>query len=920
VTNLQPLPLRAGLHPSLGSVSAALQRALSTHITEYIASRKRRRPSLAPKIINDPVWRTVRLEPWELYVLDSPVVQRLRRIHQLGLAGYVFPGASYSRFEHSVGVVHQTQRLIDAINRNARVGSPRSKALTDGPVSPTSEVFLRLAALVHDVGHCFLSHVSERALARLDPLAPGAPKRQVLQDAKAFFGLSCEAKAPAISELLSALIVLLPEFEDLLANATVPGWDDAAALAMRIARVIVGAADPKAPYLTEIISGAMDADKLDYLPRDCYMAGLPMPVDVDRILEKVHVLRMPVSQLPESEEYASLTQLRNTDLVEVLVVHPGGARAVEELVVSRFLLYSKLYYHQKVRCLEGVVVNALELLMRSEPEFRQLETFLTLTDEEFLSGRWNLGNLEGGPDAAAAARLVWDVSNRRSFVRCYAFGPPLAARGAEDAFRLAWEKLEPLVTQHHTENADEFRTAVCDRATWYLRAVGQAGLADRISTHDILIDLPDVQGITEKTGRLFVGDDQNGVVRYSDKYKVNTWSEAYEDQKTLGYVYTRPEYALAVHFAFADVCKERTGLVFGNGAWMQTKLAPAELNQFASFLKAGLKDGYRDFPLPEPLTRQAEYLRSTQYRREVLSAHAQEIAELGDRFKTFQSGSFSNISTAVIDEWLLQFEPDEIPLALTILQNVRFWNRGALVDALAEGIRRTQSGHREIQALAVAGPRASGHHLDYYFDDLRTSLPNCRIDVLESAVQVRENVPLLLYEDNVGLGRQASTVIQQWFGRPRSEWLLDEEHVQPLDGRQRLAFTSCPLGLLFITGPRTGADTVGKWIRDLAQPRSFSSWVVSPTELSCFQPAARVFKTRDSARAAENAFRRAGRVALQHLSGDWTEERIENSLLGYGNMGQLTVFDYNTPPTTLTALWSGERDWKPLFPRRKRER
>jgi HD superfamily phosphohydrolase len=899
----------------LGAVSAALQPAFSAEIERYTSTHRHAKRLPSAKIINDPVWRTVRLESWEVFILDSPLLQRLRRIHQLGLAGYVFPGASYSRFEHSIGVVHQTQRLIDAINRNARAHAPSTRLPPADPIVRTNEVFLRLAALLHDVGHCFLSHVSERALQRLDPIAPGAPIKQVLAEARSFFRIP---NRPALAELFSALIVLLPEFEGLLRLARVPGWEDPAALADRISRVIVGARDPKAPYLTEIISGAMDADKLDYMPRDCYMAGLPMPVDVDRMLEKVHVVRVPVKRLPLPELYPDL---RDTDVVEVLAIHPGGARAFEESVLSRFLLYSKLYYHQKVRCMEGMVVNALELLMSSETAFKRLDTYLTLTDEDFLLGKWPTGVNYQNPDTETALRLVGDLARRRSFERCCAFGPPLSTT-REKEFRRGWETLGPLVSRVKSEHGDQFREDLLGRAKKYLRATGQAGLADSIAAHDILIDLPETQGITEKL-RFFVGDDQTGVEMYAARYKVGTWAEAYEDQKTLGYVYTWPQFSTAVHFAFADVVKEKTGLVFDEGSWRLTKLPPSDLREFAANLARALPDGYPTFQLPTHVADHEDYLQSDERKSGIISRHSPLIAELADRFKTFQAADFTNISQSRIEEWLQQFEPDEIPLAVTVLQHVRFWNRAALVDALAEGIKRTLPGQARIQALPIGGVSASGHHLAYYFDDLRSALPNCDVIVLESAKSVHRGVPLLLYEDNIGLGRQPSTVIQQWFGTPRGQWLVDEKHVEPLEEAELDALRSCPVGVLFVTGSRQGLNQLERVICQMLKPPGLRTWIVSPSELSCFQPAAGVFRTQKDARDAEAAFRRTGLLALGDAKQTWTPERLDNSLLGYGNAGQLTVLDYNTPATTLTALWRRCTDpqslWTPLFPRRKRE-
>lgn len=299
------------------------------------------------------------------------------------------------------------------------------------------------------------------------------------------------------------------------------------------------------------------------------------------------------------------------------------------------------------------------------------------------------------------------------------------------------------------------------------------------------------------------------------------------------------------------------------------------------------------------------------------------VQELAERFKTFQSGDSVLISASGIEEWLVQFYASEIPVAVTALTHVRFWNRAAIVDALAAGIQQTHAQERRVQVLPLGGPTASGQHLAYYFDDVRRILPGVDIVVLEGAASIEAAVPLLLYEDNVGRGGQPSTVLQQWVGLPECEWTVREKHVDALSSSQLAALRSCPIGLLFITGSRKGLGEVERTISQLLSPPRFSSWIVSPTDLSCFQPASRVFGTHEDAMLAKAAFERAGRLALGHQATRWTPERIRDSLLGYGNCGQLTVFDYNTPVTTLTALWSRctlpDSPWTPLFPRRKRE-
>jgi hypothetical protein len=100
--------------------------------------------------------------------------------------------------------------------------------------------------------------------------------------------------------------------------------------------------------------------------------------------------------------------------------------------------------------------------------------------------------------------------------------------------------------------------------------------------------------------------------------------------------------------------------------------------------------------------------------------------------------------------------------------------------------------------------------------------------------------------------------------------------------------------------------------------------IIDPADLSCFRPAARVFNEPAEADRAKSAFDEAGRVAIHDMAGkrNWPPEKTDDRILGYGNAGGLTVFHYNVPTTTITALWSTSRskeaNWTALFPRRPR--
>jgi deoxynucleoside triphosphate triphosphohydrolase SAMHD1 len=290
-----------------------------------------------PKEINDPVWGTLALTAVEVLVLDSPLLQRLRRVGQLGVAQWVYPGARHSRLEHSIGALALMARLISALGVNSGV-----------PVPAQYTQPLRLAALCHDVGHGVMSHVSENALSYCE----------ATEDLKREFSASYGREA-ALGEINSFLLVGSTAFQALLTAATGAARvgqdvDDLAAFMQRC--IIAQVVDPKYPVLHQLVSGPFDADKLDYMTRDAYMSGVPVVTDINRLIQKVRSVSVPVPKAPRVIQ--ELTNDQN-DTVVVFGIDRSGNRTVDELTLGRTLLFDKLYRHHKTRACEAMVAAVL---------------------------------------------------------------------------------------------------------------------------------------------------------------------------------------------------------------------------------------------------------------------------------------------------------------------------------------------------------------------------------------------------------------------------------------------------------------------------------------------------------------------------------------------------------------------------------
>jgi len=230
------------------------------------------------EVVRDPLWNNIRLDPEALAVVDTPAVQRLRYVRQLGHAFLVYPGATHTRFEHALGAYHLARRVLDTLED---AGDVRPDA--------AERARLKLAALLHDIGHYPFSHALEEA---------GLPRHEAL----AARHLTSGALADRLAELGTPAERLLP--------------------------LIRGEArDP----LAGLVAGSLDVDKLDYLSRDAWMCGVPYGViDVDRLL-------------------AALTVAAGPDGRATLALHEKGLAALESLLFAKYQMYRNVYWHHAVR-------------------------------------------------------------------------------------------------------------------------------------------------------------------------------------------------------------------------------------------------------------------------------------------------------------------------------------------------------------------------------------------------------------------------------------------------------------------------------------------------------------------------------------------------------------------------------------------
>lgn len=285
--------------------SAVRQATLARPTTRGSSARPKFRPqrvrcpllSLIPfegDEFEDVLWRVIQTKPF----------QRLRRVKQLGFSDLVYPGATHSRFAHSIGVFHTARLLMQVIKKHLGSGYEDSHAR-----------MALAASLVHDVGHGAFSHAFEEVGKRLN-------------------------LKMAEHEHVSDLLIRESEISSVLKLLGSGFANDVAD--------IIKSKGPGDIY-SAVVSSQFDADRLDYMRRDRLMTGTQQSaIDLDWLIANLEVSKLPygVDEYPIGE-------------IETFVLGPKSISAAEQFVLGLFQLYPTVYFHKATRGAEKIFTELL---------------------------------------------------------------------------------------------------------------------------------------------------------------------------------------------------------------------------------------------------------------------------------------------------------------------------------------------------------------------------------------------------------------------------------------------------------------------------------------------------------------------------------------------------------------------------------
>lgn len=383
--------LLAVYRPAVADAEEDVRRCATSFSVSRVESVLHRIPEFvgAAGSIRLPPRRDVPLSTRVVSVLDHPVFQRLRRVRQLGPLSLIYPGATHTRFEHSIGVYGLALDYFRALSRDPLAGSLSEADILVG----------LLGGLLHDVGHYPFAHNLEASHA-----GDFQATRHEELAADLIFGRVrlVGDEGPSLASIIEQSFGVAPE-------------EVVSIIAQKASRH----ARPERRLVASVISSGMDADKSDYLERDALHMGLPFGGQFDR-----------------------------QRMLSALVVHPAGDRialglsgrmAAESFIFARYAMFSEGYWHHTARAVAAMVEEALRDLRRQKAgdERALTQGILQQDDEGFLESL----RTQAAPGRAASSLLSGLTYGHR---RLYKRVLTLTLAFADPSLRTAYDRVYDL--------------------------------------------------------------------------------------------------------------------------------------------------------------------------------------------------------------------------------------------------------------------------------------------------------------------------------------------------------------------------------------------------------------------------------------------------------------------------------------------
>lgn len=883
------------------------------------ACKKRVLSGSNTKNFYDSVWGTIEISEGEILIVDSPILQRLRSIKQLGLADLLYSSANHSRFSHTLGVI----QTADVMQRQIEKELDKKGQHTDHNVNQ----LIRLAAIFHDCGHMFCSHASERFFQKNDTYSQ---YNKIERIRKAFY--SQLGIKPSLSEIISVCIVQSPVIDELF-TIVEPGLEKIDycngkkdEVIEKICCFILGFpySEKMLPY-SQIISGQIDSDKLDYLKRDSHATGVPAAVDMSRVFQKLRVVETKKKFTMKS------TSDEDTDTRYTIAIAPAAINTVDQLIVSRYMMFENVYFHQKTLTAEEILRYAISKLDNStEGIMDNFTTILKLTDSDVIHGNFAANISHCGVDFKIknqveydeACLLLGNLYKRKLFKRSVAFSN-------ENLVNIGHKGCDFYSSLFKTKNEREqkkFVGLVKQIAEQWKNKISGKEVEFNRETDLLLIIAPDISNVSINSN-LAIAEKDN---KYRDmEFEADNWLKSRSTRKPQNFLVTYPEDRYLVYLATEYVLLKEYGMLIADSLIFDEKDKKA-IEQLRDYLNSN--GVYCDATALRPekaitiYNRQIEYLVNEKWK-------SYELVSEDNGFATSM-----NISHLVMFlKQFYQFEKELggydifVKYCIEMLEKVSIVSKGDIIRTLNSNlnkvINREKCSFDRLKICNIGNVQDSSAQIAYQINSINFACKSkLQVQNLQDALRLSEENQIIVFIDDAFCsGKQILSVFETYMGIPIEERQTSEVHVVELSREEKdklikskLYFSFCFYNKENESFFLEGLKRIGLKNVDLIADREFPVGYFKNDDTG---------DREESLGLVKSYFEAAGKMLIEQKAYDengkrkqhWTDQRMQDSVLGYNDAQQLIVFAWNTPTYTMTPLWMGSnregKEWYPLFPR-----
>ncbi len=848
-------------------------------------------------------------------LLDSPILQRLRFVRQLGFSYLTYPNANHSRFEHSLGTYWVVRQLLDSAQRLPELeteGPQRNVNVSAVALEPASRRLVSMAALLHDIGHGPYSHALESLVDdeegpwHIGPFSAKDFRAEMLEAQLEISAAAAKRKAvssKSFCELFAAAVIVSPRFKSFYSilpresNLTTTADEDVISLAS----LLLGSPiETNAPALANLISGPIDADKLDYMVRDAQACGISISLDLSRVLFRAGFYRLST---PSLHPHASTLDFDDAP-VTVFVIEQSGTDALRELALSRLSLYSRVYYHQCTRNAEKLFSTAIKQWAKSLETPPNFLDVWTLGDEELL------GHLRRTPNGSPAAHAIWGRKLPKRAVAltqdCYLQrDPPVNSEtlaAVKKARKEAVAEADSLMNVWFT-GADQTTSWREEMEAEVAKISGLLGLPipavisdwhtvpvpkhrDPTTTAVCLSDDRTVQ-VAEPHLPQFVKSGEFPIARrylfcgpeYRDLFSISLQMVAFRLQIP---------FRIKIDTESSDSSREYEGL-------FRPVIDLDRSNQICKSRRADFESKRIDLAAKGYYNQAPTLLR--------YDANTARIASLGTTFMYFSGGHDWFVTPDSIRKYIEQFPPHLRNDVVDWLESLVLESWDGFAEKASQGIGQVKDALGAPLCWVVPLSFTSGTQickaLQARFEN-SDAVHICQ-DVREALQKASTDDALIFVDDNIASGTQAQVAIQNLMGIPSSR---EEKstYAAKLEGQDLTALKERKVGFVFSWGLKQGLSNLEKV--------ALQSGLKTEAKAMTFVNALSTTTTANMSDGLKAHLRMIGRQLVAYgekkdgvLDSDAAYKKGDERALGYGNAEGCLIGRFGVPSSTYTALF-----------------